>query len=180
MQATRRAIYKIIANSTSDKIDKINEIKPYRRENDQIYLALLELAEPLAKSYAQVKIDLLDTNRVSWAGTAHEIREVLSTMLRVLAPDDLVISQSWYRQDPKTNGPTQKQRVKKILLDHHSGSKEKDVVEQVSKLDDMIADLVRATYSRASDAAHRLKVRKEVSRIVKYFDVFALDLLNLE
>jgi hypothetical protein len=149
------------------------------RDRNYIYSALLQISEPLANSYAQVKEDLEDTNRVSWAGTAHEIREVLATMLRELAPDDSVKSRSWYKQEPDTSGPTQKQRVRYILQMRGAGSKELKVGEQVSKLDAMIEDLVRDTYSRASDAAHRFKTRAEVQRIMRYFEVFAQDLLNL-
>ena len=43
-----------------------------------------------------------------------------------------------------------------------------------------IGDLVRATYTRASDAAHRTKDRREVRRIVRYFEAFAHDLLDLD
>jgi hypothetical protein len=145
----------------------------------EIFKALLGLSEPLAKSYVQVKIDLEDDSRSSWVGTAHEIREVLANLLRILAPDEKVISQTWYRQEEKTTGPTQKQRVRYILQENGAGSKEKEVIELVTKLEEMIGDIVRATYSRASDAAHRFKTRKEVARIVKYFDAFANDLLDL-
>lgn len=146
----------------------------------EIFKALSRLSEPLANSYIQVKMDLEDSSRSSWAGTAHEIREVLSTLLRILAPDEKVTVQKWYRQEEKTSGPTQKQRVRFILQENGAGSKENEVVELATKLEEMIGDIVRATYSRASDAAHRFKNRKEVIRIVKYFDVFAIDLLDLE
>lgn len=145
----------------------------------EIFKALLNLSESLSNSYLQVKTDLEDKSRISWAGTAHEIREVITSLLRVLAPDEKVNSQNWYRQEGNTSGPTQKQRVRFILQENGASSKEKEVVESVSKMEDMIADIVRATYSRASDAAHRYKTHKEVSRIVKYFDVFACDLLDL-
>jgi hypothetical protein len=150
-----------------------------RLDRGDIYDALLQISEPLANSYAQAKEDLEDTNRLSWAGTAHEIREVLSTMLRLLAPDDSVKSRSWYKQEPNTSGPTHKQRVRYILQERNAGSKELKVTEKISLLDEMIEELVRDTYSRASDAAHRYKPRDEVKRIVDYFEVFAKDLLNL-
>src|SRR5512138_3260970 len=76
----------------------------------EIFKALSRLSEPLANSYIQVKMDLDDSSRSSWAGTAHEIREVLTTLLRILAPDEKVTAQKWYRQEEKTSGPTQKQR----------------------------------------------------------------------
>jgi hypothetical protein len=43
----------------------------------------------------------------------------------------------------------------------------------------MIAGLIRDTYSRASDAAHTLKGRREAKKLLKYFEAFAHDLLNL-
>ncbi len=145
----------------------------------KIYQALLKLSEPLANSYAQVKTDIKDTSRLSWSGTAHEIREVLSTMLRALAPDEQVLAQPWYQQDSHTSGPTQKQRVRYILQLRGAGSKEAEVAEQIIHLDEMIGDLARGMYSRASDAAHRYKPREEVQHILRYFDTFAQDLLDL-
>jgi len=149
-------------------------------QESAIYKGLFNLFSPLASSYLQVKLDIEDSSRTSWAGTAHEIREVLATMLRLLAADHLVSAQQWFIQEPKTAGPTQKQRVRYILQQYGAGSKEREVVEQATKLEEMIGDIVRATYSRASDAAHTFKARKEVLRIIKYFDVFAHDLLNLD
>ena len=147
---------------------------------NDVHRGLQQLSPQLGQSYLQVLSDIGDTSRTSWAGTAHEIREVLATMLRLLAPDDEVKVKPWFRQEPKMSGPTQKQRVRFILESHGAGSKESEVMGQVVILDDMAGDLVRATYSRASDAAHRFKTRKEVVRVVKYFDAFAHDLLNLE
>jgi len=141
--------------------------------------ALYNLSEPLGRSYQQVLSDLADENRMSWAGTAHEIRQILSTLLHALAPDVEVKKRSGYRQDPNAAGPTQKQRVHYVLSKRDAGSKETDVVEMASSLDQVIAELVRASYSRASDAAHRFKGRKEVLRILRYFDAFAYDLLDL-
>jgi len=149
-------------------------------DRNDIYDALSHISGTLGNSYAQIKKDLQDTNRLSWAGTAHEIREVLRTMLETLAPDEAVTSQRWYRQDSGTSGPTQKQRVRYILQMRGAGSKERKVAEQVVSLDGMIENLVRATYSRASNAAHRFKNRNEVLRILRYFEAFAQDLLNLE
>jgi hypothetical protein len=149
-------------------------------EVNEIYIALNELSEPLASSYLQVKKDLDSPSRISWAGTAHEIREILATLLRLLAPDGEVKTQKWYAQEPNTSGPTQKQRVRLILQRNGAGSKAEEVVTQVVRLEDMLGDLVRATYSRASDAAHRFKTKREVKRILTYFEAFATDLLNLE
>jgi len=149
-------------------------------QKSNLYQSLLSISEPLALSYAQVREDLEDSERTSWAGTAHEIRELVSTMLRLLAPDHEVTVQPWFRQDPKTSGPTQKQRVKYILQQHGAGSKRQEVAAEVDIIEARTADLVRATYSRASDAAHRMKGRTEAVRIFRYFEAFAYDLLDIE
>lgn len=175
VQRTRSAIESLL------KVEKPNQSNPstaVRKSN--LYQALLEVSESLALSYVQVRADLEDKERTSWAGTAHEIREMVSTMLRLLAPDHEVTVQHWYKQEPKTSGPTQKQRVKYALQQHNAGSKRGEVVEQVDIIEAKTASLVRATYSRASDAAHRMKGRTEAMRVFRYFEAFAYDLLNLD
>lgn len=142
--------------------------------------SLKKLAIELSNSYIQIYEDLQDTDRISWAGTAHEIREILTNLLRLLAPDEIIIKEPWYKQVKNSSGPTQKQRVKYILVNRGAGSKEQGVVGKVTVLDEMIEDLVRSTYKRASDAAHRYKTKSEVSRILRYFETFAVDLLDLD
>jgi nucleosome binding factor SPN SPT16 subunit len=146
----------------------------------QIHSALSSIDQRLANGYAQTYIDLADISRTSWYGTAHELREVLSTMLRVLAPDEQVCKQPWYRQDPNSRGPTQKQRVRYIIRQRGARSRQEQVAEQVQLVDDAIESLVRSTYNRASDAAHASADRREVKRILAYFEAFAHDLLDLE
>jgi hypothetical protein len=163
------------------KVDSIKEESPKKEtpETNEIYEALLNVSEPLARSYRQAKHDLDDLQRESWSGTAHEIREIVATLLRTLAPDEEVIAQKNYKQDKETSGPTQKQRVIYILQQHNAGSKEQALVASVAKMDDLIADIVRGFYSRASDAAHTGKDRRETKRLLTYFEAFARDLLNL-
>ena len=180
----KRAILELLRESQSrvkaarEELDVSGEATQ-SRDASVVASALHNMSEPLGRSYQQVLTDLADTNRISWAGTAHEIRQILSTLLQLLAPDGEVISQAGYKQDPSTSGPTQKQRVHYVLLKRGAGSKESAVLDVASSLDEAIAELIRASYSRASDAAHRFKSRKEVMRILRYFDAFAYDLLDL-
>lgn len=173
----RRTVQQFMDKATSSRQRKNKHDSSLIRRD--IHAALSQLSEVLANGYAQVKIDLQDEGRLSWAGTAHEIREVLATMLQLMSPDAQVTARPWYKQETNSSRPTQKQRVRYILEQQSAGSKEREVVEQVTYLEDRIGNLVRATYSRASDAAHRSKNRREVIRIVNYFEAFADDLLNL-
>lgn len=163
---------------TTDRVSA--EVPATRYVRNDIYEALLKVSVPLASKYAQAKTDLEDDHRLSWSGSAHEIREVLRGLLEVLAPDADVTAQSWYKQDKSASGPTQKQRVRYVLRERGAGSKEQKVTEHVDFVEDRVGDLVRATYTRASDAAHRTKDRTEVRRIVRYFEAFAHDLLDLD
>ena len=147
---------------------------------DQVYRALLNLSEPLARSYLQIRLDLIDGDRISWAGTAHEIREILRGILHILAPDAVVKEQPWYVQDRNTSGPTQKQKTRYILEQRRSGSKEQEVVQQVETIEEMVGNLVRGMYNRASDAAHGFKGHKEAQHLFRYFVAFAHDLLDLD
>jgi len=171
-------------NQFSDKVippeNKSTSPKYNPNQQYKINEALRKLSVELSNSYIQIYNDLKDNNRISWAGTAHEIREILTNLLRLLAPDDELIKEPWYKQMENSSGPTQKQRVKYILTKRGAGSKERGVVDKVTALDKMIEELVRSTYERASDAAHRYKSKSEVSRILRYFETFAVDLLDID
>jgi hypothetical protein len=147
---------------------------------DQLVEKALSALDPaLARSYSQVCSDLVAAARLSWSGTAHEIREILARVLRILAPDEAVTKQEGYVQEKNTTGPTHRQRARYIAGQRGLGSKERDVAEHAGTLDSMAAEMVRDMYSRASDAAHRGKDRKEVVRLLKYLEALLHDLLDL-
>src|SRR5205085_2867453 len=68
-----------------------------------------------ARSYRQVLIDLSEARRLSYRGTATELREVVREVLDHLAPDDQVTSTAGYKQQPGTDGPTMTQKARFIL-----------------------------------------------------------------
>ncbi len=145
-----------------------------------IYEALAKIELKCAQSYAQAYLDLADTARVSWIGTAHQVREALATTLRTLAPDDQVKAEKWVKPESQDGRPTQKQRVRYILQRRGAGNTEREVVEQVDLIEERVANIVRSTYARASNAAHAGTERKEAIRILRYFEAFAHDLLYLD
>lgn len=165
-------------NLIVSNLESVKKSTGVRRTN--VYKELSAISNQLADSYAQVREDLEDEKRVSWAGTAHEIREMVSTLLRTLAPDEEVTAQDWYKQEVNTNGPTQIQRALFVLKKQNAGSKVEAISKEINVLDELVSNLIRATYSRASDAAHRMKGRSEAKRLFRYFEAFAHDLLDLE
>lgn len=148
--------------------------------NSSILQALQPMSGSLANSYIQIIADFEDEQRVSWAGTAHEIRELLRKILEYLAPTEKVQAEPWFKQIANTSGPTQKQRVKYILLTRKKDSKQSKVTQDIAIIDDKVGELVRDVYGRASDAAHRSKDKAEAFKILRYFEAFAYDLLDLD
>ncbi|MGI6381441.1 MAG: hypothetical protein ACOX2R_11835 [Anaerolineae bacterium] len=149
--------------------------------NLPIYRALVDTCPQVAATYAQAKLDVASRQRLSWRGTAHEVREAVSTLLRSLAPDSEVMEQPWFTQDPNTVGPTQAQRARFILEARGDGKTERNALEHtLALLDEMVSQLVRDTYSRASDAAHREKGLNEAARLIRYFETIIYDLISVD
>lgn len=168
---------KTISNRTNPS-SQANEV-PFER--NEIFDALAAISPALANSYAQVKMDITDTNRVSWAGSAHEIREIISSLLRQLAPDDEVKKQRWFIQDPSTKGITRAQRTRYLIQLKNLGSNRQEVIEKdMNMLEDRISGLVNSIYNRASEAAHMYEDQDEVFRILGYFEALIHDLLVIK
>lgn len=148
--------------------------------NSNIYAELAKLSPKLANSYRQVVEDLARVDRYSWAGTAHEIREILAQCLRLMAPDEVVESQANFKPQTDNGKPTQKQRVQYILKNRGENSSVTNMVEEIEPFEDAISNLVRKFYSRASTAAHTHRDRIESARLLIYFEAFANDLFDIE
>lgn len=183
VQRLRSALGLIV---TSEEVGQQDQPASVRDESpatssmeSHIYDALFQVHPMCAKCYKQAYLELADPTRISWVGTAHLIREALATVLRTLAPDDKVRATSWYTPETDDGRPTHKQRVRYILRQRHAGKAEQAVTEQVELIEELIANLVRSTYSRASAAAHSGAERRDVRRILLYFEAFAHDLLDL-
>lgn len=81
---------KTIGFSAPEESDLPSTIRYNSHLQFKINEALEQISGELSYSYIQIYKDLQDSERVSWSGTAHEIREVLTNLLRLLAPDEKV------------------------------------------------------------------------------------------
>lgn len=144
---------------------------------NEVYARLNKVAVSLAESYRQVHADLADKSRISFRGTAGELRETLRELLELLAPDEKVKAQSWYSAVEGRKDPTHQQRAKYVLEQRGSGSKPLEVANRaVSLIEDGLSKLVRDMYSRTSAAAHTGKDIEEVQRMLRHFDALVYDL----
>jgi hypothetical protein len=148
---------------------------------EQMIIKTLELSIPsAAASYRQALLDLRGAERLSYRGTASELRESLRETLDHLAPDDDVLSQPGFALEPSQTKPTMKQKVQYILGVRGRTKTKRMVVEKSIELVDTLAgEITRAVYNQASLAVHVETSRTEVMKIKRYVDTIFFDLLEI-
>jgi Predicted pPIWI-associating nuclease len=141
-----------------------------------------KLVPSTALSYRQVLQDLAEPQRVSYRGTAAELREVLRELLDHLAPDEEVLK-SGVELERDQKRPTMKQRATFILKARGVGESARktalDAVNAVEVFQESIGSLTRSVYTRGSLSAHLVTTRKEVLTLKGYADAVLADLLQI-
>jgi Predicted pPIWI-associating nuclease len=133
-----------------------------------------------AASYEQALLDLAQGKRVSWRGTAAELREVLREAIDHLAPDDKVLASPGFQPEQGQTLPTQKQKVRFILRARKGNSASVAVAEaSLSTVDESIAVLARSTYRRGSASTHAATDPSEIRNLKRYVDALLAELLEI-
>jgi hypothetical protein len=147
----------------------------------KIIETLRELVPSAALSYEQALRDLSrSTERLSFRGTAVELREALRETLDHLAPDDDVMTAPGFRLERNRTGPTQKQKVRFILRSRRvpEGAR-RTPEESVSLIEELTGSLARASYDRGSLATHVASSENEVRQLKMYVDSVLAELLQV-
>ncbi|HXB02023.1 MAG TPA: hypothetical protein VNV15_04295 [Opitutaceae bacterium] len=144
-------------------------------------LKTLEQIVPLAAlSYRQACIDLATRDRISYRGTANELREALRELLDHLAPDADVENQQGFKFEDGQKKPTMKQKVRFILRARGLPATAGEAPENAVLLaDEMVGKLTRSTYNRSSISAHVSTARSEVCQMKMYIDSVLAELLEI-
>jgi len=133
-----------------------------------------------AASYRQAILDLCRQERLSYRGTASELREALRETLDHLAPDSEVAKQPGFKPDADQSRPSMKQKVRFVLVSRGRSKTQAAITERsVSVVENLVGEVVRAAYDRASLATHLETTRAEVVRIKRYVDTILFDLLEI-
>lgn len=150
-------------------------------QTERAILETLRKMLPLTSaSYEQALLDLVQGVRVSWRGTALELREVLREVIDHLAPDAKVISSPGFSLEQGQQSPTQKQKVRFILRARRSPSAAVAVTQaSLATIDEAIATLARSTYTRGSLSAHTSTEVKEIRNLKRYVDALLAELLEI-
>lgn len=146
----------------------------------QILTTLRKLLPSAGLSYEQALRDLRGAPRLSYRGTAVELREALREVLDHLAPDADVMRSTGFKLEKDAARPTMKQKAQFILKARGvvSGAlaTPKDAIQRV---EDASASLARSVYTRGSVSTHVATTREEVLTMKLYVDGVLAELLQV-
>jgi len=179
-------------------IGQINELRPYLLEatfdlmksrgarlvlsplERSILATLTKLLPATAASYEQALRDIAHARRVSWRGTALELREALRDVMDHLAPDDKVMGSPGFQLEQNRTGPTQKQKVRYVLRARRTPTAARNVAEaSLDTVDEAIAALARSTYESGSASTHAGASGKQIRNLKHYVDALLAELLEV-
>lgn len=153
--------------------------------NQEVKSGLIKLNPSLGQCYEQVILDL-SSPRLSYRGTANELREILRESIDLLAPDDRVKSCPWFiehrknqkKEEDKKRGPTRAEKIRYILENKSMHSEIKTAQDTADLADSKLGAMVGKTlYGRVSSASHVQKDGSEIRQILSYINAVLLEIL---
>jgi hypothetical protein len=151
--------------------------------DDQVAVSLKSLDADLADGYEQAILDLENDERLSYRGTAAELREIVTDVLHHLAPTDQVQATEWYKEARRSGArkeptPTRAERTRFILRARAQGSAVTGAAESyMTTVEERLADVVNVTYRRGSAAVHAGAEREELVKLLPYINALLRELL---
>jgi hypothetical protein len=146
----------------------------------RILATLRSLVPAAALSYEQALRDLGAADRISYRGTANELREALRETVDRLAPDDEVVAASGFRLEADQTTPTQRQKVRHILVSRRmSATARRSPEESVSLIEELTSTIARASFQRTNVATHIASTQQEVRQLKMWVDTLLAELLQV-
>lgn len=132
-----------------------------------------------AASYAQA-IDDMTAPRVSYRGTAVELREALREVLDHYAPDSEVVGQAGFKLESGRSGPTMAQKVKYISKKRRrSEASTKPSIDAAAYVENVTGRFVRDTYTSGSVAVHVACSKADVQQLKLHVDAALAEILGV-
>jgi len=146
----------------------------------QLAEAIAALVPTAALSYQQAILDLAEATRLSFRGTATELREVLREVLDHQAPDEDVMGAPGFKLEKDRSKPTMKQKVRFILKARDQGETTRASPERsVEAVEAIVGGLTRSVYDYGSLVTHVAGERQSVVHLKRYVDAVLAHLLEL-
>jgi hypothetical protein len=157
----RADLEKLLPSSSEGSAKRANP----NQDDEEICEKLHKIAPSAALSYRQAALDINDAGRISFRGSALELREALREVLDHLAPDVEVTGAEGYQQEPKRSGPTMRQKVRFVLKNKNKRSVSDAPEHAVDAFEEAMANFTRAEYERGSKETHSAGSRDKVIQL---------------
>lgn len=130
--------------------------------------------------YQQAVRDLQSGDRISWRGTAAELREAGRETLDHLAPDADVMATPGFKLEVGQLRPTMVQKMRHVVRSRRLPEGAQKVPEDLVRLIEVTASFARSTYTRGATATHVSPGRGEVRQLKRYVDTLLCELLEID
>jgi Arc/MetJ-type ribon-helix-helix transcriptional regulator len=148
---------------------------------ETLSLTLEKICPAAAICYRQALGDLVDMSRLSWRGTATELREALREVLDTLAPDDAVKRSPGFKLEDGAKAPTMKQKTRFILRSRSwSEAARKQVEDAADVVEEKVGGFVRSVYGGSSASVHSSRDKKEALSVLRFVETCLSELLEVE
>jgi Predicted pPIWI-associating nuclease len=163
------------------QVQKSRSAVPGHTELEQMILDTLDALLPSAAlSYEQALRDLAGAQRLSYRGTAVELRECLRELLDHLAPDAAVAKTPGFAYEKGLTRPSMKQKARFILKNRGGAqSSLSSAQDAVLRIEEASAALARSVYMRGSVSTHVATTMREVRELKLYADAVLAELLEI-
>jgi hypothetical protein len=149
-------------------------------QETHIYETLHQMLPGAARSYHQALRDLSDPTRLSFRGTASELRETLREVVDHLAPDDEVRSSPGFRLEDVQKRPTMKQKVRFLLRARGQPESSRKVAEEsTGAIEEITVGASRSAYDRVSVSVHSITTKEEILTLKRYLEAVLSELLEV-
>jgi hypothetical protein len=155
--------------------------EPQHSETEQrIIQTVGQLVPSATLSYEQALSELRGVDRLSYRGTAVELRETLREVLDHLAPDQEVMNVPGFKLEQDRQRPTMRQKARFVLRSRGlSATLRKAPEDTISLVDERTSSLVRSAYERGSVSTHVAMKKPEVQQLKLYIDSVLAELLQI-
>ena len=168
---------KIIGKINLEKITNQVCLNPTEQK---ILNVLKQIVPTSAFSFEQACLDLVNVGRISYRGTANELRESVRELLDHLAPDREVVSQKGFKYESGRTTPTMKQKVRFILRARNKPDTAIETPENaVARIDEAVSKLTRSVYDRSSISTHVTNSKSEILQMKMYVEGILAELLEI-
>jgi hypothetical protein len=163
------------------QLSQVASATPHFGQREQRILETLhKVNHSAAAAFEQGLDDLRIAERKSWRGTILEFREALRETLDTLAPDADVEKEPNFQLRPNAKRPTMTQKAVFIFRNRNrKGSQTKPAEDAIGAVDNIVADIVRSVYDRASTGVHTSVGREEARSVKEWVTTVLAELLEI-